>query len=204
MTEKISPMLRSLKIKKRYNIKEFFEFVKRKRDRGGTRQYELIRGKIYMMASPTVIHQDVVSFINTELRHYLKGKTCRAFIAPLDVVLFEKDNEKENKDDSQNVFQPDVFIVCDPKKISDKRINGAPDVVFEVVSDGTASRDYGYKFNKYIEHGVREYWIVNPETKRIFVKKKKKKAKTYTYTFEDKIKVSIFEDFEIDFKELNL
>jgi Uma2 family endonuclease len=102
------------------------------------------------------------------------------------------------------VFQPDVFIVCDPKKITDKRINGAPDVVFEVVSDGTASRDYGYKFNKYMEHGVREYWIVNPETKRIFVTINGEKTETRTYTFEDKIKVSIFEDFEIDFNEMEL
>jgi len=181
------------KIQKKYNLNEFLEFVKDKDER-----YELIEGKIYMMASPNVGHQDIAGEIFAELRNYLKDKTCRAFISPLDVVLFKK--EKKN---SQNVFQPDVFVVCDPKKISKDRIYGAPDLVFEIVSPSSDTHDYFKKFVLYMKYGVKEYWIVNPETKQIFVHINGEED-TKKYSFDDKIKVSIFEDFYLDFKELRI
>ena len=119
--------------KKKYTAKEFFEFTKDKEER-----YELIDGDIYLMASPNRSHQRFVIEIGAELRNYLKGKTCEAFIAPFDVVLFEKDKN----DKSQNVFQPDVFVICDQKKISEERIYGAPDFVVEVVSPSNSEHDY--------------------------------------------------------------
>ena len=119
----------------------------------------------------------------------------------MDVQLFEK---KDEDDKTQNVFQPDVFVVCDPNKITKNRIVGAPDFIIEIVSEGTASHDYIKKYNNYMKYGVREYWIVNPETKQVFVNINGEKVKTYTYSFDDKIKINIFDDFEIDFKELNL
>ena len=186
-----------LKIKRirRYDAEEFFEFIK---DKEGRR--ELIDGRIYMMASPSVNHQRIIGRIYKKLSDYFAGKTCEPFIAPLDVVLFEKNKE----DKSQNVFQPDVFVVCDPEKIGENRINGAPDFIIEIVSEGTASHDYIKKLNAYMKYGVREYWIVNPKTKQDSVYINGEQFETYTYSFEDKIKVSIFEDLEIDFKELDL
>ena len=179
------------KIQKKYILNEFLEFVKDKKER-----YELIEGKIYMMASPNVGHQNIAGEIYRKLGNYLEGKTCKAFISPLDVVLFEKVRKK-----SQNVFQPDVFVVCDPKKISKDRIYGAPDLVFEVVSPSSDTHDYFKKYVLYMKYGVKEYWILNPEAKQIFVhingEDEPKK-----YSFGDKIKVGIFDDFYLDFKEM--
>lgn len=196
MTEK-QEYLRKVKIKQHYNFSEFLEFTKDKEAR-----YELIDGRIYMMASPNVGHQDIAGFIYAKLRNYLNGKKCRAFIAALDVVLFEKES---SKDKSQNVFQPDVFVVCDPKKIAEDRIYGAPDLVIEVVSPSNKEHDYFKKLQVYMKYGVREYWIVDPTTQEIFVKINGQ-DEVAEYSFDDKIKVGIFdeEDFYVDFKELQI
>jgi len=184
---------------KKITAKEFFEFTE---NRPENERYELIDGRIYMMASPNVSHQDIIGNIYAELRNYLRGKKCRPFISPLDVVLFEKDKKA---DDSQNIFQPDVFVVCDPNKISDKRINGAPDFIVEVVSPSSETHDYLRKFKVYMRYGVKEYWIVNPMKKEITVYFNTEDEEDYkTYTFGDKIKAGIFEDLEIDFKELQI
>ena len=96
------------------------------------------------------------------------------------------------------------LINGDPKKISKKRINGAPEFVIEIVGESNSALDYFYKLFTYMKYGVKEYWIVNPVTKNILVYINGEEIKTASYTFEDKIKVSIFEDFEIDFKELRI
>ena len=181
---------------KKSTAKEFWEFAKGKDER-----YELIDGRIYMMASPNVNHQRIAREILRKVANYLESKPCEPFIAPLDVVLFEKDEET---DGSQNVFQPDVFVVCDPEKIADERIYGAPDFIAEIVSPSTSANDYFHKCKVYMQYGVKEYWVINPETKNILVYINGEEVETYSYTFEDKIKVSIFGDFEIDFKNLNI
>ena len=181
---------------KKYTAEEFFKFTENKEER-----YELIDGRIYMMAAPAIKHQRIAGFIYRKLGDYLNGKPCEPFISPVDVVLFEKKNKW---DKSQNVFEPDVFVVCDPEKISEERIYGAPDFIVEIVSPSNSERDYYYKCRLYMQYGVKEYWIVNPETKNILVYINGEEVKTHNYTFNDKIKVNIFEDFEIDFKELQI
>ena len=196
---KIIRQPRMRKVRKKYTAKEFFEFTKDKNER-----YELIDGKIYLMASPSVEHQEIIGYIYRKFGNYLENKDCRVFIAPLDVVLFEK-SDKDKKDNAQNVFQPDVFVVCDSEKISKNKINGAPDFIIEVVSPSSLAKDYYDKLNAYRKYGVKEYWIINPNTKEIFVYiNKKSKDDIRAYSFNDKIKVSIFDDFEIDFKQLKL
>ena len=195
-------MTESQNISRKANIKQYYnlaEFIKFTEDNEG--RYELINGGIYMMASPNVRHQDVGGEIYTQLRNYLKGKKCRAFMVALDVVLFDK--KKEDKNKSQNVFQPDVFVVCDPEKIAEDRIYGAPDFVIEVVSPSSEARDYFKKLEVYMKYGVKEYWIIDPATQEIFVKTNGY-GETAEYSFDDKIKVGIFDedDFYIDFKEL--
>jgi len=186
-------------IKKKINAKEFLEFTE---DKPKYERYELIDGRIYMMAAPNISHQRIIIKIGAELRNYLRGKKCEVFIAPTDVVLFEKN---KNADKSRNVFQPDVFVVCDPDKVGEKRINGAPDFIIEVVSPSSETHDYLRKFHVYFKYGVKEYWIVNPEKKEIAVYCNTEEKENYkTYTFDDKIKVGIFDDFEINFKELQI
>ena len=184
-------------LKKKYNAEEFFEFVKNKPE---NERYELIDGRIYMMAAPNISHQRLILSIGSKLSDYLDGKKCEVFISPLDVVLFKKDK----KDKSQNVFQPDVFVVCDPKKITDKRIYGAPDFIVEVVSPSSETHDYFKKLQIYFKYGVKEYWIVNPAKREITVYCNVNEEEYKTYTFSDKIKVGIFDDFEIDFAKLQI
>jgi len=184
---------------KKYSLLEFLEFTK---DKPEDERYELIDGRIYMMASPSMDHQDIAGFIYGELRNYLKGKPCKPFIAPFDVFLFEKSKEK---DKIQNVFQPDVFVVCNKNKMKQRGIYGAPDLVIEVVSPGSSIKDYIDKLGVYMKYGVKEYWIVNPLTKKISVYiKGKNKLKYDSYAFTDKIKVGILDNFEIDFNELQI
>jgi Uma2 family endonuclease len=124
-------------------------------------RYELIDGVPYMMAAPSIRHQEISGEIFGLLREFLKGKPCRVLHAPVDVRL-----KAHRKDDT--VVQPDVIIVCNSKKIENgKSCIGAPDMVVEVLSPSTRYRDYLVKEKKYAEAGVPEYWIVDPEAEAV-------------------------------------
>ena len=127
-------------------------------------RYELIDGAAYLMSpGPSQMHQRIIKRFVRQLDGFLDGKSCEVFISPSDVCL----NADGDNDDS--VIQPDLFIVCDDSKLDGQICNGAPDMVIEVLSPSTASRDMLLKFNKYLKAGVREYWIVDPETKMVRV-----------------------------------
>ena len=121
-----------------YNDYEFYE------------PHEIINGKIYMMSSPSVNHIRINSDIDTIFKNYLNGKTCEAFINPN--VYFSNEDH----------FIPDEIIVCNPEIIGENSINGAPDLVVEILSKSTAKNDKTEKLFKYGKYGVKEYWIVNP------------------------------------------
>ena len=194
-----------LKITRRYNAKQFFEMTE---DKPETERYELIDGKVYVMSAPSVNHHRIIRKLSRKLDDYFDGRVCEPFFAPVDVVLFDKKDEdksdEENEENSQNVFQPDIFVVCDPDKVSDKRIYGPPDFIIEVVSPSNSENDYIKKLYLYMQYGVREYWIADPQTEKIFVYVKDGEAemKADVFTFDDKIKSGIFQDLEIDFKSL--
>lgn len=123
-------------------------------------RYELIDGDAYLMApGPDLGHQDVAGEIYLQIRQALKNKSCRAFIAPLDVRL-PKHNEADK--DIDTVVQPDVLVVCDSSKLDRRGVRGAPDWVVEVLSPSTASHDQILKRKIYERHGVREYWLIHP------------------------------------------
>ena len=155
---------------------------------------ELLDGEIFMMAPPTSTHQMVSGELFFKIRSYLEGKTCKVFAAPFGVRLFPK---KDNSDDT--VFQPDIVLVCDPQKIDERGCNGAPDLVIEILSPSTASYDCIYKFRKYLQAGVREYWIVDPETKllQVFVLENGRYVAS-AYDETEKAPVSVLKDCEID------
>ncbi|MCL1822683.1 MAG: Uma2 family endonuclease [Oscillospiraceae bacterium] len=127
-------------------------------------RYELIDGVPYMMSSPSRIHQEILGILHVRLFNFLEGKPCRVFISPLDVRL---NANKEKSDNS--IVQPDLLVVCDKSKVDVQSINGAPDFVIEVLSPSTASYDFIVKLNKYIQAGVREFWIVDPVTETVQV-----------------------------------
>ena len=115
-------------------------------------RWELIDGEAYNMTpAPTTRHQNIVYNISFILKSKLPNKSCRPFVAPTDVVLSEHD-----------VVQPDVFVVCDEKKIAEANIQGAPDLIVEVLSPVTALKDKREKKNLYEKYGVKEYIIVDP------------------------------------------
>ncbi len=116
---------------------------------------ELIDGVFYDMASPTIRHQQVALEVVYQIKNYLqqKGGDCVPFISPVDVQL--------DVNDDKTVVQPDVLIVCDPSKIHEDRIIGAPDFILEVISPSTKRKDYLTKGSKYVSTGVREYWIID-------------------------------------------
>lgn len=116
---------------------------------------EILDGQVYdMTPAPSTKHQKVAGKLYRLVGNHLEEKAhrCRSFIAPTDVVLAEN-----------QVVQPDVFVVCDEEKVQEKAVFGAPDVVFEVLSPGSAKKDRGRKMKLYRRFGVLEYFLVSPE-----------------------------------------
>jgi len=116
-------------------------------------RWELIDGVAYNMTpAPTVTHQKIAGNLYILIStHPKKGAECFVGISPTDVVLSDYD-----------VVQPDVFVVCDEKKITDANIQGAPDLIIEVISPATALKDKREKKTLYEKHGVKEYIIIDP------------------------------------------
>nr|AGS53461.1 hypothetical protein [uncultured bacterium contig00027] len=130
----------------------------------GPERYQLIKGEAYMMASPSVEHQAILRELTIHFGSWLRGKPCQVFSAPLDVRLFPK---KDNSDDT--VVQPDLLVVCDKSKLAKNSINGAPELVVEILSPSNTHKELFLKFQYYLEAGVKEYWIINPESKHVLV-----------------------------------
>ncbi len=125
-------------------------------------RWELIDGVPYSMSpAPRRQHQRLVSLLITQLNIWFEGKTCMPLVSPLDVYLPEAD---EDFGDIETVVQPDLVVVCDEAKLIDEGVLGAPDFAIEVLSPSTAWRDQTEKRDLYERHGVREFWILNPET----------------------------------------
>ena len=152
---------------------------------------ELIDGQLYMMAPPNRAHQTIARELFSSINSYIKLKkgSCETFFAPFAVFL--------NKDDS-NYVEPDISIIRDKFKLTDKGCFGAPDWIIEIVSPGSRRMDYYIKLFKYRTAGVREYWIVDPEKDRILVYDFESEN-TEDYTFSDSVKVNIFDDLYINF-----
>ena len=123
-------------------------------------RYELIDGVAYLMApAPARLHQEIVGELFYQVRNALEGKSCRPYIAPFDVRL-PKANEADARVDT--VVQPDLLVVCDPAKLDERGLRGAPDWVVEVLSPATAGHDQTVTLAAY-EHGrVPEVWLVHP------------------------------------------
>ena len=123
---------------------------------------EVIKGKIFRLDTPDVSHQKISGNLYGEMYHYFKGKSCKLFAAPFDVVL------KNKKGVEDSVVQPDICVVCDSKKLeNDKRCLGAPDLIIEILSPGNTKKEMRYKYELYEEAGVYEYWVVRPIDKEI-------------------------------------
>lgn len=159
---------------------------------------ELIEGQIYYQAAPSRIHQKILMSVSKTIANYIDAKDgpCEVYPAPFAVKL---------REDRKTIVEPDISVICDPKKLTDKGCNGAPDWIIEIVSKGSSSHDYIRKLNLYADAGVREYWIVNPIKKSVYVYHlEETKFETTAYTFQDKIKANIYDDLWINFQAIEL
>jgi Uma2 family endonuclease len=130
-------------------------------------RWELIEGQAWNMSpAPTRGHQGIQAWLISELRLFLKGKRCKAYDAPFDVLL---PNGDEADDEVDTVVQPDIVVYCDTSKLTKRGARGAPDLVVEILSPSTSRKDQNEKFRLYEKHGVREYWVVDPGNESIWV-----------------------------------
>ena len=166
-------------------------------------RWELIDGIPYNMTpAPSPDHQRILLRLSRKIADYLDGGTCEAFISPFDVRLFP--HEKKIDD---NVVQPDLTVICDPSKTTEKGCEGVPDLIIEILSPSTAKKDRGKKRKLYERAGVKEYWIVDPfnQTVEVFtLSDQGKYREADLYGKEDEIKVGLFEVLTIDLNTIFL
>ena len=180
----------SIDMNKRYSFADIIKGV------FGDLLVELYDGIIKVMSAPLDIHADI-SFNTTMLFGSLlkkhKGK-CKIRHAPY-AVRFSDDT----------VVHPDVCVICDLKKIDKYGCIGAPDLIVEILSPSTASRDWRYKYDLYEKHGVREYWIIDPanNTVTVFILKDGKYDDAVVYE-EGDIPIFIFDNELISLTEIFL
>lgn len=145
---------------KKVSYEEFMEIYENSELR-----MEYINGEIVLLSSPNTFHQVISGNLYVILRNYLKGKPCKVFYAPFDVHFFKKDLK------TPDVMQPDLLIACDLENtITEKgRYMGTPTLVVEILSRSTRSRDMVDKLNIYMLSGVKEFWVVDPKNKSIYL-----------------------------------
>ncbi len=124
-------------------------------------RYELLSGELIMSPSPREIHQYILGRLYLQLGAFIYGRNLgKVYFAPFDVVLSDTD-----------VVQPDLLFVSYERDeiITPDNVQGAPDLVVEILSPATAKRDRTFKPDLYAQHGVQEYWIVDPDARTIMV-----------------------------------
>ncbi len=166
-------------------------------------RYELIDGiPVQMTPAPGWQYQAIVRQLVMEFATFLRVKTCQVFTAPFDVRI---PYQREEDQDTTHVFQPDLVVVCDPARLSGTGYYGVPRLIVEILSPHTAKNDRIIKFNKYEQARVREYWLVEPETKivtRFCLQEDRGYGRPENYTEEDKIEVTVLPGLVIELRNV--
>ena len=177
--------------KRRYTYADYLEWE-------GPERYELYDGEAFMMASPSVAHQALLMELSLDFGNWLRGKPCRVFVAPLDVRLFPKEDKSD-----RTVVQPDLLVVCDKDKLDKGSVNGPPDLIIEIVSPSNTPSELFRKFNYYLKAKVREYWVIDPESKIVNVHiYENGRYISATYEGDDRIPVTVLEGLEVSLEAL--
>lgn len=156
---------------------------------------ELIKGRLYALASPSRIHQKLAGELYYKFANYIKsnGGSCEVYPAPFAVNLDAND---------KTFVEPDISVICDPDKLSDRGCEGAPDFIIEIVSPSSRRMDYNTKNALYANAGVREYWIVDPDKERTTIYRYEEDAAPMIIPFNQPIQVGIYNDLQINISEL--
>ncbi len=163
---------------------------------------ELIKGKVFRQAAePRINHQRLSGKIFTKLFLYLENKNCEVFAAPFDVRLPIKSKKNEEID---TVVQPDICVICDPKKLDDLGCVGAPDLIVEILSPGNNKKELQNKYDVYEESGVKEYWIIHPNecTLIIYTLTNGRYQGSKPFTFGDKVPSQAIAGFVLDLDQV--
>lgn len=138
---------------------EFLELTNSSEER-----FEYIDGEIYLMASPKIIHQQILGELHYVFASWFRGKSCQPLLAPSDITL-------RRHAANINVVQPDLMVICDlDQYLNDQGYYmGVPSLVVEILSESTRGKDSVKKMDLYLSTGVREYWIINPFSRQITV-----------------------------------
>ncbi len=166
------------------------------------KRYEIIDGEVFDMTSPGVLHQSISMELARILANFFENKSCKVFAAPLDVLLAKNASKAE---EVFTVVQPDIMVVCDPKKIEERGIVGAPDLVVEIISPSTSSKDNIIKRRIYEQAGVKEFWLVHPVDRLIRVYKLGKDGlfgREDIYDDQAQIEIAQFAGLSIDCRRL--
>lgn len=156
---------------------------------------ELIDGKLYAMAPPSRIHQELISELHFAIKTYISDHNgdCKVYPAPFAVNLDA---------DDENWVEPDLSVICDKNKLTERGCSGAPDFIIEIVSPSSRKLDYSTKNMLYSNAGVREYWIVDPAKERTTVYRYEEDAAPIIIPFEKDIDVGIYQSLSINIAKL--
>lgn len=127
----------------------------------GSTRYEVIADEVAVTPSPSSRHQRIVGVLFNRLFSFVEENALgEVFVGPFDVLLGEGD-----------YLEPDLLYVRSDhmELVTDRGVEGAPDLVVEIASPSTASRDRGIKLERYRHFGVPEYWVVDPDARRVEV-----------------------------------
>lgn len=175
----------------------YIDYINKKDDE----RFELIDGRFYAMSpAPSRIHQKIVTELSRVIGNFIEENSlsCEVYVAPFDVRLID---EGEKEEDCINVVQPDISIICDKKKLDDKGCKGAPEFIIEVVSSFNASIEYVKRLYLYEKFNVKEYWIINPETRHILIYKLNETnqySEPDRFTFDENIESNFLKGFQIN------
>ena len=157
---------------------------------------ELITGELYLVPSPTPLHQDITRNLILKLSDYLKKNNIgKIYNAPVDVKLSNED-----------VVIPDLLFIANKNKsiIKEKFIEGTPDIVVEILSSNK-TRDLIEKYELYQKYKVKEYWVINPQEKTITIftlLDNERYNDGVKANYSDKIQTTIFEGLSCTLEEL--
>jgi Uma2 family endonuclease len=193
---KLKSMPLARKIKKTFTYADYLRWDESVR-------VELIRGEVFdMTPAPSRRHQEILMQLILVFGNFLRGKKCRLYPAPFDVRLPDKG---VSDTEITTVVQPDISVICDAKKLDERGCLGAPDLVVEIVSPGTAAKDMREKHALYEKHGVKEYWIIHPLEKTLMVLHRGKDglyARPVIYSPPDTVKVKTLKGLSINLTDL--
>ncbi len=161
---------------------------------------ELIRGFIKKMSpAPKRIHQEISHNISGIFYSNFRHQSCKMYTAPFDVRLPIPSKKRDT-----TVVQPDICIVCDKSKLDEAGCNGAPDLIIEILSPGNTKHDVDTKFSLYEEAGVKEYWMVEPLEKLVFIYtlQNEKYIGLKPFSEDETIKSPLFPDLQISLKDI--